>query len=166
MIELKVYQKDKRWWKNISFPTYSLLIFIFIFSVLQIFKIDSQYLLIPIILYIIGLVIYHSYEFEPLSGKVIGKLYLKDKVISVLNREIHFSEIKYINIDASYYRGFNKDKASYDNTGRKYHSGNNNYYRIILKNNEEIRGEFIIERENQFLEVNEYYKNLKKIFTT
>ncbi|PZU00522.1 MAG: hypothetical protein DI622_21895, partial [Chryseobacterium sp.] len=70
MIELKVYEKDKRWWKNISYSTYSTLILIFIISSFQLFKIDSQYLLIPIILYIISLVIYHSYEFEPLSGKV------------------------------------------------------------------------------------------------
>ncbi|WP_426278102.1 hypothetical protein ACN9MN_01925 [Chryseobacterium sp. S-02] len=164
MIELKVYQKNKRWWKNISYSTHSTFILIFIFSAFQLFKINSQYLFIPLILYIIGLVIDRSYEFEPLTGKVIGKLYLKDSAINVLNREIYFSEIKYINIDACYYRGFNKDKASYHNMGRKYHSGNNNYYRIILKNNEEIKGEFIIERESQFLEVTEFSKNLKKFF--
>lgn len=161
MIALKVYQKDKRWWKNISYSTYSLLILIFAISTFQFFKINPQYVLIVVVLYFIGLMIYRSYEFEPLSGKITGTLYLKDNAINVLNKEIHFSEIKYINIDINYYRGFNKDKAFSKNSGTKYHSGNKNYYRIILKNKEEIKGEFIIERESQYLEVNEYSKYLK-----
>lgn len=163
MIELDIYQKSKYWWKNVSFSTYSTIIILFFLFIISIFKINQQYIFIIIAAYLVSLIIYKSFEFEPLCGKIIGKLILKENSIVILDKEYQFSEIKYANFEANFYYRFNQDKAYLRNFGTKYHSGNENYFRVILKNNEEIKGEFIIGSEIQLNKVNLYYENLKKI---
>lgn len=162
MIELEIYQKSKHWWKNISFSTYSTIIVLLSLSIIYFTKINPQYIYIILALYFISLIVYRSLEFEPLNGKIIGKLILNENSITISNKEYQFSEIKYANFEANYYYRFDKDKAILRNSGTKYHSGNENYFRIILKNNEEINGEFIIGNKSQLNKVNQYAENLKK----
>lgn len=163
MIELNIYQKNKYWWKNVSFSTYSTITILLSLFIISILKINQQYIFIIIAAYLVSLIIYKSFEFEPLSGKIIGKLILKENSIVILDKEYQFSEIKYANFEANFYYRFNQDKAYLRNSGTEYHSGNENYFRVILKNNEEIKGEFVIGSEIQLNKVNLYYENLKKI---
>lgn len=163
MIELDIYEKNKYWWNNISFSTYSIIIVLFSLGLIYFTKINPQYFYIILALYFIALVVYRSLEFEPLNGKIIGKLILNENSITILNKEYKFSEIKYANFKANYYYRFDKDKAFLRNSGTKYHSGNQNYFRVILKNDKEIKGEFIIENEIQLNKVKLYSENLKKI---
>lgn len=162
MIELDIYQKSKYWWKNISFSAYSTIIILFSLGVIYFTKINQQYIFITLAVYLVSLIIYRSFEIEPLSGKIIGKLILNENSIIVLGKEYQFSEIKYANFEANFYYRYNQDKAFLRNLGTKYHSGNQNYFRIILKNNEEVKGEFIIEYENQINKINLYSENLKQ----
>lgn len=163
MIELDIYEKNKYWWNNISFSTYSIIIVLFSLGLIYFTKINPQYFYIILALYFIALVVYRSLEFEPLNGKIIGKLILNENSITISNKEYKFSEIKYANFKANYYYRFDKDKAFLRNSGTKYHSGNQNYFRVILKNDKEIKGEFIIENEIQLNKVKLYSENLKKI---
>lgn len=165
MIELDIYEKNKYWWNNISFSTYSIIIVLFSLGLIYFTKINPQYFYIILALYFIALVVYRSLEFEPLNGKIIGKLILNEKSITISNKEYKFSEIKYANFKANYYYRFDKDKAFLRNSGTKYHSGNQNYFRVILKNDEEIKGEFIIGNEIQLNKVKLYSENLKKIIS-
>lgn len=165
MIELDIYEKNKYWWNNISFSTYSIIIVLFSLGLIYFTKINPQYFYIILALYFIALVVYRSLEFEPLNGKIIGKLILNENSITISNKEYKFSEIKYANFKANYYYRFDKDKAFLRNSGTKYHSGNQNYFRVILKNDEEIKGEFIIENEIQLNKVKLYSENLKKIIS-
>jgi len=163
MIELDIYEKNKYWWNNISFSTYSIIIVLFSLGLIYFTKINPQYFYIILALYFIALVVYRSLEFEPLNGKIIGKLILNENSITISNKEYKFSEIKYANFKANYYYRFDKDKAFLRNSGTKYHSGNQNYFRVILKNDKEIKGEFIIGNEIQLNKVKLYSENLKKI---
>lgn len=163
MIELDIYEKNKYWWRNISFSTYSIIIVLFSLGLIYFTKINPQYFYIILALYFIALVVYRSLEFEPLNGKIIGKLILNENSITISNKEYKFSEIKYANFKANYYYRFDKDKAFLRNSGTKYHSGNQNYFRVILKNDKEIKGEFIIGNEIQLNKVKLYSENLKKI---
>ena len=165
MIELDIYEKYKYWWRNISFSTYSIIIVLFSLGLIYFTKINPQYFYIILALYFIALVVYRSLEFEPLNGKIIGKLILNENSITISNKEYKFSEIKYANFKANYYYRFDKDKAFLRNSGTKYHSGNQNYFRVILKNDEEIKGEFIIGNEIQLNKVKLYSENLKKIIS-
>ena len=163
MIELDIYEKNKYWWKNISFSNYSIIILFLSLGIFHFTKINPQYFYIVLALYFIALLVYRSLEFEPLNGKIIGKLILKENSITISNKEYKFSEIKYANFKANYYYRFDKDKSFLRNSGTKYHSGNENYFRVILKNNEEIKGEFIIGNKRQLNKVKVYAENLKKI---
>lgn len=156
-------KKNKYWWRNISFSTYSIMIVLFSLGLIYFTKINPQYFYIILALYFIALVVYRSLEFEPLNGKIIGKLILNENSITISNKEYKFSEIKYANFKANYYYRFDKDKAFLRNSGTKYHSGNQNYFRVILKNDKEIKGEFIIGSEIQLNKVKLYSENLKKI---
>lgn len=156
-------KKNKYWWNNISFSTYSIIIVLFSLGLIYFTKINPQYFYIILALYFIALVVYRSLEFEPLNGKIIGKLILNENSITISNKEYKFSEIKYANFKANYYYRFDKDKAFLRNSGTKYHSGNQNYFRVILKNDKEIKGEFIIGNEIQLNKVKLYSENLKKI---
>lgn len=155
-------KKNKYWWNNISFSTYSIIIVLFSLGLIYFTKINPQYFYIILALYFIALVVYRSLEFEPLNGKIIGKLILNENSITISNKEYKFSEIKYANFKANYYYRFDKDKAFLRNSGTKYHSGNQNYFRVILKNDKEIKGEFIIGNEIQLNKVKLYSENLKK----